>query len=137
MTLPWLVSITPPSGTTWTATVPMAPWDRRGATEGGFRKVTSGAREGRVDRRDRKLVLRVRVWESEAVAFEAAIASAQDAPGTAFTVDLGNGTPYSVYLEAPTPEDELNPSRGETLGLLEYTLTVSKVDGSAWVEVYV
>lgn len=137
MALPWSLTLTPPSGTPWTATAPQAPWGRPTSTEGGFREVTSGAREGRVDRRDRNLSLRLRVWESEAVAFEAAIASAVDAPGTACTLDLGNGTPYSVYIVSPVPGEKWEPSRGQTLGQLEYPVTFRKVDGSAWAEVYV
>lgn len=115
----------------------MRPFAAPIATDGGSRKVVSGARESFVRRADNYLDLTLRVTEAEVVALRAFILRRLANAGEAWTLTLtAGGTAHDVYLEKPAVGEEWNPERGERFGTWEARLRVVKVDGSPWTESY-
>lgn len=122
--------------------LPARPWTPRDRTIGGFEKVASGARESWTQRRDRMLVLTVRVEEvTEFPALRGMIEYLQDNAGGPADLWLNEddfdaaAAPIRFFLEAPVQGDDFEPARTDP-GVFEVTLELTKEDGTAWAEAY-
>lgn len=94
-------------------TISSRPWTPSMLSIGGAGKSGAGVPEHYVLRREEKLGLRIRFYESEWDSVADFLAWCHD-NSTAFTYypdrDVA-GESYSVYLESPLPNDEVQPER--------------------------
>lgn len=140
MALRWLAALRYGSGpTTWTATVPLRPWDKTRHWIGGTFEAAGGARTAFTIATRRDLVVMFRVKESELEAFLLALAAGIETPGgLTFYPNGVAATGYAVYVIAPAHGEDYQPQRSDQMGgasagsIFECPVTFRKTDGTAW-----
>lgn len=122
----------------WAGRWPMRPWDRRTATVGGSRTAAGGMPAAYVVRRDRNLMLTLRVDESEIDTLEDLVQWGQGAENFLFYPDANDDTTsVLVYLEDPQAGTDLQGVRStEYPRVIEHTIQLRPVNPTRWTMQY-
>jgi hypothetical protein len=115
------------------------PWAPKSKGVGGHGVSGAGVPESYKQRRDQRLTLVLRFYETQMAAVLAWIEWCQDNAGVPFNFYLESTdvTPVSVYLDEPTILEEIVPVRSlQFPKMYEQTVTIRSVDGSRFTRAY-
>lgn len=140
MSLSWLSALRYGSGpTTWTSTIPSAPFTEPRQLIGGTFEAAGGARTAFTIATRRLLRWTFRVSESEMAAFRAAIEYGMAYPGALTFYPNGTGhTGYAVYVISPAHGEDWEPARTDQMAsasggsVFDCPVTFRKTAGTAW-----
>jgi hypothetical protein len=121
---------------TWTAALPLRPWDRNVPTVGGDKISAAGVPASYIVRKDHNLIIAVRFFESEWPALERVIDWGQRAEIIEWVPDFFNtpGTSFETYLDGPKAGTPIRPTRStEYVRAHELSIELRKVDGTPWI----
>lgn len=120
---------------TWTAALPIRPWNRDVPTVGGSKTSGAGVPASYLVRKDHNLIIVVQFFESEWPAFEQVLDWGQHAEIIEWVPDFFNtpGTSFQTYLEDPLAGTSIRPQRStQYVRAHELAITLRKVDGTPW-----
>lgn len=120
-------------------TVSQRPWAQKSKGVGGYDESAAGVPESYVQRREERLTIILRFYESQLDAVLTWLAWAQDNAGTTFNfyLESTDAVPYSVYLVEPVMGDEIAPQRSAQYPkVFEITVTIRTANGARIVRAY-
>jgi hypothetical protein len=127
------------NGVTLLFLISQRPWSPKSKGVGGYGISGAGVPESYKQRRDQRLTLILRFYESQLNAVMLWLEYCQDNAGTPFDfyLETTDGTPVSVYLDEPTIVEEIIPVRSQQFPkMYEQTVTIRSVDGSRFTRAY-
>lgn len=127
------------NGVTLLFLISQRPWSPKSKGVGGYGVSGAGVPESYKQRRDQRLTLLLRFYETQMAAVLAWIEWCQDNAGTPFDFYLESTdvSPVSVYLDEPNITEEIIPMRSAQFPkMYEQTVTIRSVDNSRFTRAY-